>query len=443
MPERIVADVLFIRNPDGTITIEEVGETETPLPEGQARCQSCFTTYPAAYVHTCKECYQCCHCTFCSICYADTTAQHCSQCYGCPSHCMCITCPHCGAKITDQSAICVVCNRGVPCGCCTGNGIIHFREAGVKLTKYEDSSAVSACLSPRLAACEIEVAAATRGTVLDATLNKWHCAVVADGSLPNGGFEINTHPASGAYFLDEMRQIAGALATQGAVVNEKCGCHVHINARDFTFHDISKLIHLYAALEPGIYGMLPSRRQSNRYCVPFGIEYFNRVTTYLTEHLDGEEKVTRRLLRQAILTALYGTTKIAAYRKTKGGGGNLNRYRGINLHSWCYRGTVEFRFPPGTVKYTDLVGWGQFLAATLDMAKQMELADILAFGAAPLNVIKTEQLGVTNKGTMMKLRPLSVPLIHKVAERAGQLEWVRSKLHDYANEYPNLPREDE
>jgi hypothetical protein len=48
------------------------------------------------------------------------------------------------------------------------------------------------------------------------------------------------------------------------------------------------------------------------------------------------------------------------------------RYRGLNLHSWFYQGTLEFRHHEGSTDWEEIVNWAMFCGFIVDLAKAGE-----------------------------------------------------------------------
>lgn len=91
------------------------------------------------------------------------------------------------------------------------------------------------------------------------------------------GFEINTAPSKGTVFIKQVWDICSALQRQGAGVDERCGCHIHVDAVDYTYYELKRLLLFYAAVEPVIYGIVPDYRRTSHYCRPCGRQYFQAI----------------------------------------------------------------------------------------------------------------------------------------------------------------------
>jgi len=207
----------------------------------------------------------------------------------------------------------------------------------------------------RFTALEVEIASARSYNCIERVVSEYNASIVNDGSLREGGFEINTAPAWGESFYRQIRDLTDALSCSDAKVDNCCGLHTHVDAADFTWYDIRKLIILWAMIERGVFCMLPLTRQDNTYCRPVGSYLIRDVLNSPLPHHS----------KSAIMRANYGTNILTNIRDDKH---CERRYHAMNIHSWVYRKSIEFRVPPGTTKYVRMVGWAEFFNAVLNFA---------------------------------------------------------------------------
>ena len=162
--------------------------------------------------------------------------------------------PHSASRFTPPAS-CQVCHNLI-CSCRTvgffQNPLTFWNAAPTEHTINP---------SKRHLAVEIEVAKAGEGNHVNQAVQKWKGSIVRDGSLPMGGFEINTSPANGDLFPKQIREIGKALDAQGGEATSACDLHVHIDARDFEFEDIARLMKLYAKLEAGLSTIIRKNRR--------------------------------------------------------------------------------------------------------------------------------------------------------------------------------------
>lgn len=254
--------------------------------------------------------------------------------------------------------VCSDCDRGLDCCGCGCRDTSFFRSEKPQFHRGK-ANFQRFNKSRRFIAVEIEVAD-TDSRVDDSsrlykTIKRWGGQIVEDGSLPDTGFEINTAPAAGDLFVKEIAEICKDLSFHGASVTKACGLHVHVDARDFNFYDMRRLVYLYSKVEPALFGMVSGSRRNSRYCEPCG--------DYLADGLDKFKYP--KAAKNKLLKNIYRGNHYKDARKDKYAEG---RYAAMNLHSWMYRGTVENRMHHGTVNYTKIINWSMLWASILDFA---------------------------------------------------------------------------
>jgi hypothetical protein len=361
---------------------------------------------------SCYNCFQgecCCSCERCNSCgmYVSET---CEDCYNCPGHCSCNRCARCGDEPNDS--LCSGEGRCENCCRCDGsvNGIMFSERScddpngeNEKPTFHTpDRHQLKNNPSPRYLSPEIEIYKLVSrgrnglGKKISKVVYDWGGRIVHDGSLGSQGFEINPAPAGGDLFLLQMKEIFSALEEAEAYVNEKCGMHVHINARDFTAYDIRRLVKYYAIVEDVLFGMVDEDRRENDYCRPCAENYMKWINKPVTSSREIRTNLMKAVYnhnfnggmrRNPILKRdkktgskrnayradgtiklrkrprMIGDRNFASGKQTKDYG---DRYQALNLVSWFYRGTVECRLFPGTVDYVEATNWCMMWACILD-----------------------------------------------------------------------------
>lgn len=397
--------------------------------EGGVGCIGCFSD---ELLHTCGHCCSCCVCTTCVQCLSLLKERVCGQCHKCKSCCVCIFCSKCEALINGN--ICSMCNG---CShCCTLNSQNHttinqYRNT-VLLDRYLPTEGeLTGNASPRLLAAEIEVCGTTRSMpgnkAINTVIHNWCASIVHDGSLPSGGFEINTHPAGGDYWAKQCREIYTALGQAKAFFDSRAGCHIHVDARDLGYCNVANLLQMYYYLEPALYQLIAKERRDNTYCVKCATAYEEALALVRPKMAKASETRKMILYRHAILGSLYLTkTEVNATKNIPKGflnglKGSKNagpRYRGLNLHSWIHRGTIEFRFPGHQPSAFDLINMGSLLANLIDLSKRSE-ADIQAL--------------IKDTKKEFSLNPLlaSIALLTETAPSKVIVDWIKERIKFY------------
>lgn len=323
----------------------------------------------------CRRCSSCCDCKVCKKCNVNSPLETmcklcnkcnkkwcclCKVCYGCKIECGDDYCRNC-ERCNDCCLInkdCLDINR-VPFYT-SNNRPPHFCKAPtLKEHIYNPTS--------RYIAAEIEVAKIRgHGRPIYNKVKEWGGAIVYDGTLPENGFEINTAPASGDVFVNQINDICKELKNQNAGINESCGLHIHIDARDLNYYDIRRLVRVYAAIENILFGMVPSDRHKSKYCQPCGERYLSAIE---------EGRLPYDKVKTDVIKSIYandGSTKGMKHKKRQAA-----HYYALNLHSWFHRGTIECRMFNGTIDPVIINNWAIMWARIVDYAAKTD-DDVIA-----------------------------------------------------------------
>lgn len=158
--------------------------------------------------------------------------------------------------------------------------------------------------------------------------------VKRDGSVYSGG-ELVSPPLD---FDDpaqrgQVHTAINALRDSGARTAEEAGIHVHVDASDLTPAQIAAVVRCYTKFEDVIYRIATSgwreiRSGASSYARPMPIDRVN--------------KIAKAKTLEQLGAAWYGCSSgEVAYQARQHG--HQSRYYGINLHSYFYRKTIEFR----------------------------------------------------------------------------------------------------
>lgn len=329
----------------------------------------------------CLRCPACCDCETCENCNAKTESI-CSRCDGCTNCCDCATCDNCNRRV-DEDNLCSNCNGCTDrccscstcescseiysdvCGCCCRcESCCNCHEGALPRVAVYDLTwhgrAKDKVGPQRYVSTEIEISFTSEDRV-SSIVNKWGSAIVDDGSLGSNGSEINTAPARGAAWREQISELCDGLRRSGALVDRSCGLHVHIDARDFSYYDVRRLIRLYARIEPALFTLVSeSRRSGNTYCIPCASRYLKPLSP------DHHMKATK----QGVLMGVYNVTpdRYENSKRWKEDKYNGARYAALNLHSWVYRGTIECRLHQGSTDAKKIVAWGELWSHIIEYA---------------------------------------------------------------------------
>lgn len=348
-----------------------------------------------------------CECPRCYICREFVAADDfCSDCNQCYDHCTCDNDDYHDDEEEDDS-------------------VVHFDTVPLIEADYKRPGRRDHKKNPtsRLIACELEIARVTKNQnrgceLLTKCQQERKHSIVHDGSLPSGGFEINTCPAGGDIFVNQIEELCDVLAHYGARVTRECGFHVHVDARDFTYWDMQRLVRYYAKIERALFACVSPSRRNSHYAQPCGKKYllalsrrgngFRHAISESLYHIDmssdkgnhtSERRRGQRLTDEALLSSLNPSLGPVPVKRGEGASplfvksSLLNnyksekyadcRYNALNLHSWYYRGTVEFRLHQGTTSARKVVNWGILWAGILDYAIRTPESTIIQMAMNP------------------------------------------------------------
>lgn len=218
-----------------------------------------------------------------------------------------------------------------------------------------------------------------------------------DGSVRPSQMEAVVKPMAGDQeIVNGLVAIAQHVYNNNCTVNETCGYHVHVDARDYNWADIQKLMMIWMNVEDHLAIWNLAGRQPNDHCQrwttwwskyhgkisPAGdLAVFKRnVIVALYEHdiaqletnianmklhgatykraLNLHYDAPRDYRKPRAVDYLPGWKRHMELKANRGWNHAVpSRYLDLNIHSWLYRGTIEYRLGAGTVDPTDIQMW--------------------------------------------------------------------------------------
>jgi len=180
--------------------------------------------------------------------------------------------------------------------------------------------------------------------------------VVSDGSLGYGPHGEIVSPKLRYDELDTLQSIVRAVRRAGARVDDKCGIHVHVDGSRFDVRGLLNLVNIVHKNERLIeraLGVAPDRLA--RYTRALRAEFITRL----------EQRRPRTM--SEFQQAWYGNAGAPSrYDHT--------RYHGLNLNSFFFRGTVEFRYFNGSLHAGEIKTYVQFCLALVHRAQTTKAA---------------------------------------------------------------------
>jgi hypothetical protein len=165
-----------------------------------------------------------------------------------------------------------------------------------------------------------------------------HWKIVRDASIRhydgNCG-ELVSPPLYGKRGLNRLRKVVEAIAAIGATVNDSCGLHVHVDARDLSPNQIIAVSQRYGMFEHRLDKFMAPERRNTDWAKRVGKNY----------HAD--------IIRHIKFSSEIGQSFSRALSE-------IDRYRKVNITSFSRHGTIEFRQHEGTVDPDRILNWVQF-----------------------------------------------------------------------------------
>jgi hypothetical protein len=174
---------------------------------------------------------------------------------------------------------------------------------------------------------------------------------VTDDSIKGaGGAELVSPILSGVKGLVELYLVINLLhGFPEIMVNETCGFHVHhgVDPESFGNKELFQLLRIVAIFENYIYHLLPESRRQAETCRPLEIELYEWFRR------NGSMREAPLVKNLWYSPENRDDAKVSQQRRL-----HPTRYHGLNLHSYWYRGTIEFRYYPSVLKTPeDLMQW--------------------------------------------------------------------------------------
>ncbi len=151
--------------------------------------------------------------------------------------------------------------------------------------------------------------------------------------------------------METLQEIVRKLREAGAIANSSCGIHVHVDGANHTPESLTRLINFAVGRQDLFYEALEVGDRENRWC--------HKINANLLKAMKHDSAHTResieRIWYSSINDGYAGGISHEHYNPT--------RYKGINLHAFFTKGTVEFRLFNGTTHAGKIKAYVQFCLA--------------------------------------------------------------------------------
>ncbi|MCM1335142.1 MAG: amidoligase family protein [Bacteroides sp.] len=151
--------------------------------------------------------------------------------------------------------------------------------------------------------------------------------------------------------IEPLQEIVRLLVKKGAIVNNSCGIHIHIDGANHTPQSLVRLLNFAVGRQELFNEVLGNQHRVTTYC--------KNTSKKLLTALKNEPEMTKERLEQIWYSPVNdnynGTRNHEHYNDT--------RYHGINLHAFFTKGTVEFRLFNSTLHAGKIKAYIQFCLA--------------------------------------------------------------------------------
>lgn len=197
-------------------------------------------------------------------------------------------------------------------------------------------------------------------TIADQAARKWK--IMRDSSIDavrndNGNDSMDEYkvefvtPPLGYADIELLQNIIRKLRESGAVVNESCGIHIHVDGANHNPASLKKLINFMIARQDLIYEALEIGSRGDRWCKK------------LNEKILKDMKSCKELTKNEVERIWYSPANDDYSYGISHDHYNQTRYHGCNLHSYFSKGTVEFRLFNSTLHAGKIKAYIQFCLA--------------------------------------------------------------------------------
>lgn len=151
--------------------------------------------------------------------------------------------------------------------------------------------------------------------------------------------------------IDDLQNVIRALVKHGAIANESCGIHVHVDGKNHTPESLCRLLNFATGRQDLFYEALNVGARENRWC--------HKISPKLMKAMKKNGKESKGAAEQVWYSSVNDNYSGGISHEHY----NSTRYHGINLHAFFTKGTVEFRLFNGTTHAGKIKAYIQFCLA--------------------------------------------------------------------------------
>ncbi|MBR5091035.1 MAG: amidoligase family protein [Ruminiclostridium sp.] len=150
--------------------------------------------------------------------------------------------------------------------------------------------------------------------------------------------------------IEDLQQIIRDLVKEGAIVNDSCGIHIHVDGANHTPASLVRLLN-FAVGRQELFNEALHNEHRERWCKTTKLRLLKALKQY--PNITREE--LQRVWYSSVNDDYAGGISTEHYNST--------RYHGVNLHAFFTKGTVEFRLFNSTLHAGKIKAYIQFCLA--------------------------------------------------------------------------------
>ena len=145
---------------------------------------------------------------------------------------------------------------------------------------------------------------------------------------------------------EELERVCHHVGRLNPDVNDRCGLHMHIQARDLSWAQLQNLVWLWTRYEPFWFSLVPIQRRLRHYCHPICSSDYsgNAVSSWGTA--------------KRLITGRRDDANVDRWPRAS-----------LNLRPWWSSGRVEVRLHHGSISYDEMREWAMLMLALVERAK--------------------------------------------------------------------------
>ena len=180
--------------------------------------------------------------------------------------------------------------------------------------------------------------------------------------------------------IEDLQNVVRALRAAGAIATDSCGIHVHVDGKHHTPESLTRLMNFAIGRQDLFYEALEIGDRADHWCRKMNPDLLKA----MKNDTEKSKSSMERIWYSQANDGYCGGINHEHY--------NASRYRGINLHAFFTKGTVEFRLFNGTTHAGKIKAYIQFCLAMSAWAIECPNSRLYFKGCASYSASQKEKL---------------------------------------------------